>query len=450
MMEKHTTIDENNKASHSISIIRSLLKDDSFKNEHRTASKFFTRKLKLDFVTVILLILQKSIKPLQLVLNEFFKKLDKGVLVTKSAFTQARRHLKATAFITLNQKAVLAVLYGDDNYEKAWGFRLLAIDGSKIHLPNTPEIRQEFGTLKFEKTVGKNKKITGEHGYALASVIYDPLNKVVIDACLAPAKAYEVDLALQQLKHTQANDLILFDRNYPSYVFLASLAKLNRQFVGRCSKGSFKAAQEMFKQNITDSSLATLKAEGAVKKKCKALGLPEKITVRFVRVLLSTGEIEVLVTSLLDEQKYPAPLFKELYHLRWGIEGFLGVLKERLKVDNFTGKTVISIKQDFYATVFLTGLESILTQNAETQLFDKYRQNKHRQTVNNMVSFNAIKNFLVELFFHCSPLDELMETLNSWFIKDPTYVKREREVLRKKNSSTVSLNYYKRVYKPCF
>jgi len=46
-----------------------------------------------------LLILQKSIKPLQLVLNEFFKKLDNGVLVTKSAFTQARRHLKATAFL---------------------------------------------------------------------------------------------------------------------------------------------------------------------------------------------------------------------------------------------------------------------------------------------------------------------------------------------------------------
>jgi len=44
--------------------------------------------------------LQKSIKPLQLVLNEFFKKLDNGVMATKSAFTQARRHLKATAFVS--------------------------------------------------------------------------------------------------------------------------------------------------------------------------------------------------------------------------------------------------------------------------------------------------------------------------------------------------------------
>jgi len=143
-------------------------------------------------------------------------------------------------------------------------------------------------------------------------------------------------------------------------------------------------------------------------------------------------------------------MFKERYNLRWGVECFLGVLKERLKIDNFTGKTVTSIKQDFFATIFLTGLESVLTQTAESQLFDQSRQNKHRQTVNNMVSFNAIKNFMRELFYHCSPIQELMATLTEWFIKDPTYTKRGRDVPRKKSSARVSLNYYKRVYKPCF
>jgi len=71
-MEKDTLNGDNSKAIQSISIIRSLLNDDKFKNEHRTASKFFSRKYKLDFITVILLILQNSIKPMQLVLNEFW------------------------------------------------------------------------------------------------------------------------------------------------------------------------------------------------------------------------------------------------------------------------------------------------------------------------------------------------------------------------------------------
>jgi len=245
-------------------------------------------------------------------------------------------------------------------------------------------------------------------------------------------------------------DLILFDRNYPSYIFLASLTKLGRHFTGRCSKKSFKAARDMFKQRVTNSNIVTLKAKGDVKKMCQKLGLPEKMTVRFVRVRLSTGEIEVLVTSLLDEKKYTAQMFKELYNLRWGVEGFYGVIKERVKIENFTGKTVISVKQDFLAIMFITGLESLLTKAADSQLFKKSSLNKHRQTVNNMVSFNAIKNFMVELFYHCKPIQELMATLTEWFVKDPTYTKRNRKVPRKKSSARVSLNYYKRIYKPCF
>ena len=182
-------------------IIRELLNDESFKDEHRTVYKIFTRKYAFPFVAV----LKDNFTCIasnrySLFLPEFFKKLDNGVLVTKSAFTQARRHLKPEAFITLNQRAVLDVLYADDNFENAWGFRLLAIDGSKIHLPNVPEINDEFGTINF--TNSKNNKIIGQHGYGLISVMYDVLNKTIIDACLAPAKAYEVDLALEHIKHT--------------------------------------------------------------------------------------------------------------------------------------------------------------------------------------------------------------------------------------------------------
>jgi hypothetical protein len=40
---------------------------------------------------------------------------------------------------------------------------------------------------------------------------------------LGGTSAYEVDLALEHLKHTQANDLIIFDRNYLSIIFLAKI-----------------------------------------------------------------------------------------------------------------------------------------------------------------------------------------------------------------------------------
>jgi hypothetical protein len=84
-------------------IIRELLNDESFKDEHRTVYKFFTRKYAFPFVAVR----QDNFtctasNRYSLFLPEFFKKLDFRVLVTKSAFTQARRNDKPEAFVTLN------------------------------------------------------------------------------------------------------------------------------------------------------------------------------------------------------------------------------------------------------------------------------------------------------------------------------------------------------------
>lgn len=111
---------------------------------------------------------------------------------------------------------------------------------------------------------------------------------------------------------------------------------------------------------------------------------------------MSTGEFEVLATSLFNEQHYWVPLLAEIDHRRWGIETFFSLLKTRLQLENFTGKTLESVQQDFYSTIYISGLESILT--ADT---NKYLANKptlHQDQVNKMVSFNAIKDRALELF----------------------------------------------------
>ncbi|MEZ5673377.1 MAG: hypothetical protein R3E08_13760 [Thiotrichaceae bacterium] len=46
--------------------------------------------------------------------------------------------------------------------------------------------------------------------------------------------------------------------------------------------------------------------------------LPQAIQVCFVRVRLNTGEYEVLITNLMENETYPTEVFKEIYHLRWG------------------------------------------------------------------------------------------------------------------------------------
>jgi hypothetical protein len=365
--------------------------------------------------------------------------------VTAAAFSQARKRIRHTAFIELNERAVVKVLYRDGDYLCYKGFRVLAIDGSKIRLPETEEINKEFGQIVY--TNGRNDEIKGCHTYAQGSVLYDVLNHVAIDALLGKATDYEVDLAIEHLKKTQNGDLIIADRGYASYFFLARLSQAGRDFVVRCSSGSFKAATAMLAGEGAASQPVTLIAP-QTKKELKELGLPKQLAVRFVRVLLDTGDYEVLVTSLLDEVEYPVSDFKELYWLRWGVESFYGVVKTRLQLENFTGRTVESIQQDFYATIYITGLESILTDQAEERLSQK--NTKHAYHVNKAVSFNAIKNQVIDLLYHESDLDLLLETLTKLFLKNPSCTRKNREVPRRKSSDRVLLNHHKRLKKVCF
>jgi hypothetical protein len=383
-------------------------------------------------------------KSIQCAVNELFMAL--GIeSVTAAAFSQARKRIRHTAFIELNERAVVKVLYRDGDYLCYKGFRVLAIDGSKIRLPETEEINKEFGQIVY--TNGRNDEIKGCHTYAQGSVLYDVLNHVAIDALLGKATDYEVDLAIEHLKKTQNGDLIIADRGYASYFFLARLSQAGRDFVVRCSSGSFKAATAMLAGEGAASQPVTLIAP-QTKKELKELGLPKQLAVRFVRVLLDTGDYEVLVTSLLDEVEYPVSDFKELYWLRWGVESFYGVVKTRLQLENFTGRTVESIKQDFYATIYITGLESILTDQAEERLSQK--NTKHAYHVNKAVSFNAIKNQVIDLLYHESDLDLLLEKLTKLFLKNPSCTRKNREVPRRKSSDRVLLNHHKRLKKVCF
>lgn len=384
-----------------------------------------------------MLIIQKSAKSLQLLLNEFLSKLALP-LVTKSAYSQARQHLSHTAFIELNQKGVVEPMYSDNEVQRYWGYRVLGIDGSRVILPDSEAIYEAFGRVK--RTSGKKGlKGEGHYSFAQASVLYDVLNKVALDSLFEPCRTYEVGLAERHLCHSQAGDLLLCDRNYPSYRWLATLVQQQRAFVIRCQHNSFKAVMAIFAGQGPDSQIVTLKVHHAKRREIRERGLPEQIRVRLVRLVLDDGTVEVLVTNLLDEQRYPTAGFGPLYNLRWGVETFYGRLKTRLTLQNFSGYTVEAVKQDFFAAVFLTGLESLLTDEAQAQLQLRSSQAQHCYQVNHAVSFNALKNHVFELLFDDTlDLDTLCQQLTQLFLTDPTCIRPHRLVQRRHP------NYYKR------
>ena len=428
--------------THIINLIEALrrqLCDRDFIGRHRVRPEDFTRQRQLTFPVVMLFTLQKTVKSIQRHLNEFLNQLvgdEIFELVTPGAWTHARAKLKHTAFIELNRGSVLPVIYGSEQSQslRRWrGHRLLGVDSSLLRLPDHPEMLQQFTPVEVSNHLGK----TGvSYPEGRMSVLYDLLNRVGLDGRLEPSTLGEVDLAIEQLVHAQPGDILINDRGFTGYRYLAWHHQLNLNYIARCSSGSFAAAQELFRMNRAGRSVVVkLFAPSEEKAELKRLGLPLELTVRFVSVRLSTGELEVLATSLLDEQRYPTEEFLEVYHWRWNHETFYGVMKGRLDLENFSGETPEAVRQDFHATLLLCNLESVLATPTQAALKEQSAEHKHPKQVNQAEAFHALKGQLLPLLYSDAPIEMVIRKLQLLFSGSPVSVRPDRKVPRRKKIS---------------
>ena len=163
-------------------------------------------------------------------------------------------------------------------------------------------------------------------------------------------------------------------------------------------------------------------------------GLPQEISVRLIRVKLDNGETEVLLTTLLDRELYPASDFKQVYGWRWGEETFFDRVKNRLEVERFSGTSVTAIKQDFYGMIFLASLESVLSKSDEEALAkeSKQRKTKTEAQVNHAVSYVALLERVVQLLLGKGETEKVLEELHHLFRTSPTRGRPGRKVERRK------------------
>jgi hypothetical protein len=66
------------------------------------------------------------------------------------------------------------------------------------------------------------------------------------------------------------------------------------------------------------------------------------LTLRIINVILPTGEVEKLVTNIMNVD-FTTEDFKVLYFKRWGIEVKYSQLKSRYELENFSGVNLIAI-----------------------------------------------------------------------------------------------------------
>jgi Transposase DDE domain len=91
------------------------------------------------------------------------------------------------------------------------GHRLCAIDGSSIQLPESKALGQPFG---WEATANGQGPCAVRHVRAHASVYFDLLNDLVLDARLEPGRTGERALGALHLGAVRPGAVVLTDRGY--------------------------------------------------------------------------------------------------------------------------------------------------------------------------------------------------------------------------------------------
>ena len=421
--------------------LRKILFSTEFIQNHRTSSKAFLRNRKLPFHLLVCFIINFVKGSYQSELDRFFQSITNSNIaqrvVSKAAFAKARMKLTYDTFIDLNQHLINE--FSSTFTPLTWnGFRLMSLDGSLLTLPKVSEIMDYFGAWHGRQGEPCPK--------ARISQLYDPLNKLTIRALINPKSVGERQQAKSLVSNIPTSSLLLLDRGYPAFWLFKLLVTQHIEFCARiCRK--WEVVNEFIRSGKQEKIIEL--PPGTGDKHCKELGLDTNpIKLRLIRVELSSGEVEVLITSLIDQNHYPSEIFSDLYHKRWPVEEDYKIMKNRMEIEAFTGQSVHSIHQDFYANVFAKNLVTVLSFPAQEQLDSSGVKEKHPHQVNTTQLLGKAKHLLPQLFQKTySEIKDLLQQFIDLALKITEPIRPERKYPR--NQRAVKKQYYQN-YKPAF
>ena len=163
-------------------------------------------------------------------------------------------------------------------------------------LPAEPAVGDHFGV--WHPAAG------GSCPKARLSQLFDPLNRITIDALILPKDVGEREAAARHCAHLQPDDLILLDRGYPAFWLFALIRSKNAHFCVRFPVTGWQCVETFVATGLAEQ-IVTLTPPAAARRECRERGLPlASLTLRLIRIELD-DTVEVLGTSLLDRDTYP-------------------------------------------------------------------------------------------------------------------------------------------------
>lgn len=390
-----------------LSRVKNVLLSPQFMEKYKIRPEDFSRKPTLTFTILLVFILNGIKKSIQVQLNAFID-IARLPHISKQAFSDARVKIDSRAFVDLNN-ILVREYYTNNQFKTYHGYILASIDGSTLQLPNSLELKEYYGVA----TNGNTQK---EMVMARTAHVYDVLNGITIFAYLEPYKTSERQIYFKLVKDISnfkdqcsiEKVLLLLDRGFPSIGVFAAALTSGLDFVARCkhdflSRITRKMIEKKQKDKVFECKDLWSKMSWKHKRETKRYGLNLEVlnntSFRIMIIDLPTGEKEILITSLIDQENYKYKEFAALYCSRWGIEEDYKFKKVRIEIENFSGITKHAISQDFHATIFSLNAHQLIVNDAQEELQEAEKKHKNDKKydykINKNVSMGAFKDEII-------------------------------------------------------
>jgi hypothetical protein len=273
------------------------------------------------------------------------------------------------------------------------------------------------------------------------------MNLITVDALIVPKSLGERQLAAAHCVHVNKRDLLLLDRGYEGFWLFKLIRSYGAHFCARVSANKLKVAKSFIQSGELDRTIK-LSCSYNSALQCARYHLDKNlIKLRLIRIDLPSGETEVLISSLTNRQMYPYDVFGDLYHQRWPVEEDYKLIKCRIQMENFSGKTVHSVYQDFHAKVFAKNLASILIRSVSNRIETITEGRRYRYKANFTNTLAVVRGHIVVLFNRSkSILCDYLTKIQDLVVRALSEIRPDRTNPR--NFKKKSRNKYHTAYKP--
>ena len=363
----------------------------------RNPEKDFTRERKLPFGTMLRLLLYMGGNS---ICKELLEEHDYDIdTPTTSAFVQQRDKILPEALEFLFHEFTCS--FPDTKTYR--GYRLLAIDGSDLHIATDPSDSD---------TYYQNRE--GVKGYNLLhlNAMYYLYSRLYVDAIVQPSKLQNERKALTDIVDRSHIDkaIIIGDRNYEGYNVFAHIQQKGWNYVIRVKdldsngilSGLHLPATDEFDVHIqrilTRKQTKEVKAHPEIYRfipKNSTFDLLDDtnqfytMSFRVVRFKVDDDSYQTIISNL-PESAFPPAELKELYRRRWGIESSFRELKYSIGLVNFHSKKTECIIQEIFARMTMYNFSEMIVSHVVIHLNDA----KYEYQVNFTVAIHICRRFL--------------------------------------------------------